>query len=390
MSWSPNSWQQKPNFQAIAYKCEASLQQVIELLSQQPNLVKLAEIEALKRSLVDVQRGKHFILQGGNCVETFSDSNTASISGQLALLAKLSAVLEQGLAKSIVTIGRLAGQYAKPRSAQTEWHNDLELLSYRGDLINSIEANDQARMPDPKRLLQGYGCASKALADIQTYMLTEVGSIYVSHEALHLPYEQALTRKVNGRWYNMATHFTWVGARTSQLEGAQVEYIRGLANPIGIKIDPSISAKQLAELIALLNPQDEPGRLVLIYRLGVTQIEDKLPKLIEAAKNRAVIWMVDPMHGNTKRTVNNIKTRYFKDIIREIGLAVKIHQTMQTYLGGIHLELTAEEVTECIGGASGITERDLTIAYKTLIDPRLNSQQSLELVLKLIDCLKPG
>lgn len=395
-SWSPTSWQQKPNLQAIHYPCERVLQQILGELAQLPPLVMATEVDNLKQLLIEASLGKRFILQGGSCVETFADCETTIIAGQLWMLLQMSLVLEQGFSKPIVKIGRLAGQYAKPRSAYTEVYKGAELLSYRGDLINSIEPNLFARTPMPERLLDGYHYAAQTLGHIRGLTSQDLAhgqpekQFYISHEALHLPYEQALTRRVNGRWYNLATHFPWVGARTNKIDGAHMEYVRGLANPIGIKIDPKMQPEVLLKLVELLNPCNEPGRLVLINRLGIEHIQTKLPGFIEAiqASGRTVIWMLDPMHGNTKLTAKGIKTRYFSDIMAEIEQALLIHKTKQSYLAGIHLEMTAESVTECVGGSVCISEQDLALAYKSLVDPRLNREQALELVTRMVDFLK--
>jgi 3-deoxy-7-phosphoheptulonate synthase len=388
--WSPTSWRYKPNSQAIHYASEHTLQKVLGELTRLPPLIAVAEVERLKQQLAEAGQGERFILQGGNCVETFADCETSLIASQLLMLLQMSLVLERGFNKPIIKIGRLAGQYAKPRSAKTEIYNDLELLSYRGDLINSIEANPLARAPQPERMLKGYHCSARTLADIQALSLSDAqcnGQFYVSHEALHLAYEQTLTHQVNGAWYNLSTHFPWIGARTNQLESAQIEYVRGLANPIGIKIGPTMQPEILVQLVQLLNPADEPGRIVLIHRLGIEYIQMKLPSLIQAiqASGKNVVWMLDPMHGNTRLTMAGIKTRDFTDILAEIEQAFKIHYAMQCYLAGIHLEMTADNVTECIGGQVGITEQDLGCAYKTLIDPRLNREQALELVARMVD-----
>ncbi|MDF2866572.1 MAG: aroH [Gammaproteobacteria bacterium] len=390
--WAPNSWHHKFNAQAIEYESVANLQRVVAELSHSPPLVTVAEIDTLKHHLAKAAAGQQFILQGGNCVETFAECETNIIAGQLWMLSQMGLVLERGLNKPIVKIGRLAGQYAKPRSANTEIYKGTELFSYRGDLINSIEPSLIARTPAPERLLEGYHCAARTLADIRALTLSELANeqadiqFYVSHEALHLAYEQALTRQVKNRWYNLATHFLWVGARTNQIDGAQIEYVRGLSNPIGIKIAPAMQPEVLVKLVELLNPADEPGRLVLINRLGIEHIQAKLPSLIEAiqASGRTVSWMLDPMHGNTRLTAKGIKTRYFSDVLAEIEQALLIHRAKQSYLAGIHLEMTAENVTECLGGLAGITEQDLAFAYKTLIDPRLNREQALELVTRMV------
>jgi 3-deoxy-7-phosphoheptulonate synthase len=349
----------------------------------------------------------------------------------------MSLVLTHGLRQRVVRIGRFAGQYAKPRSTDTETRDGLTLSSYRGDIVNAPEFTAAARLPDPRRLLEGhtrsamtinfvrglidggfadlhhpeywdldwvhhaplaeeYSKRVEALGESVKFMETLAGApisefnrveFYTSHEALLLAAESAQTRQVprQSGWYNLSTHFPWIGMRTAALDGAHVEYMRGIANPIGIKIGPAMDADWVLRLCDILNPQDEPGRLTLIHRMGAGKIEAHLPKLVEAVQRegRRVLWLVDPMHGNTSTAGNGLKTRAFGDILREIELSFAIHSAAGSRLGGVHLELTGEDVTECTGGARDLSEDDLRRAYRSQVDPRLNYEQALELSLKI-------
>lgn len=435
--WDPTSWQIKPTAQQTIYPSSKAVKEVIAKLNQLPPLVTSFEIEKLKEQLGDAALGKRFLLQGGDCAESFADCNAHAITNKLKILLQMSLILLHGLHKPIIRVGRLAGQYAKPRSAETEAQNDVILPSYRGDLINRAPFTENDRTPDPALMLEGYhysaltlnylralvdsGFANllhpeywqldfvqhsplaveyqtmvnslrealnflKTVSGLQTSNLQRV-DFYTSHEALQLLYEQALTRPAdNGRWYNLSTHFPWVGMRTAQIEGAHIEYIRGISNPVAIKVGPSMTKEWLKKLIELLNPDNEPGRLSLIHRLGANNIEAHLPAFIETAKSTGitVLWICDPMHGNTHTTQEGIKTRRFDDILQELQHAFAIHRQMNSYLGGVHIELTGDDVTECIGGARGLSEDDLKRAYKSLCDPRLNYEQALEMAILIV------
>lgn len=435
--WHPHSWQQFKISQQARYSDQSELDSVIQELTQLPPLVGVEEIDDLKDKLASAAAGETFILQGGDCAELFSDCNAESITSKLKILLQMSLVLVHGLNKPVVKIGRMAGQYAKPRSVETETINGVSLPSYRGDLINGSNFNSQDRNPEPRRLLKGYSFASLTLNYIRTLVETKFtdfsklenwdldfvshsplaneyqqiiekikhsislvenltqahtrppikDKVFTCHEALHLHYEQALTRKSeNGNWYNLSTHLPWIGMRTAQKDSAHVEYMRGIANPIAVKIGPSTTPEHLLHLCDLLDPNNTPGRLLLITRFGNQKIGKQLPPLIKALKSqqRTPLWCCDPMHGNTSVTKKGMKTRRFDAIIDELTQAFLIHQQHNSHLGGVHFELTGEHVTECIGGARGLTEFDLQRAYKSLVDPRLNADQSLEMAMRIV------
>lgn len=435
--WQPNTWQDYQVSQQANYKDEQQLSKVINELSMLPPLVGVNEIEELRGKVAAAAKGEAFILQGGDCAELFAECNADVISSKLKILLQMSLVLIHGLNKPVIKVGRMAGQYAKPRSAETETKNGISLPSYRGDLINGARFHAEERIPDPRRLLKGYSFASLTLNYIRTLVenkfadfslmdswdldfvahspfekeyhqiLTQIRDsialvdnltqdksshtikdrIYTCHEALHLHYEQALTRQSdNGNWYNLSTHLPWIGMRTGQVNSAHVEYMRGISNPIGIKVSANCSQKQLLQLCDLLDPDNAPGRLLLITRFGNKNIREHLPNLISAiqAEGRTPLWCCDPMHGNTSVTSQGVKTRRFDAIIDELSQAFIIHKKMGSHLGGVHFELTGEHVTECIGGARGLTEFDLKRAYKSLVDPRLNADQSLEMAMRIV------
>jgi 3-deoxy-7-phosphoheptulonate synthase len=436
--WSPDSWRTKPLAQAVEYLDPAALRRVLAELASLPPLVTRWEVDALRAQLAEAQQGRRFLLQGGDCGERFDDCRPETIAGKLKILLKMSLILVFGRNQRIIRVGRFAGQYAKPRSAACETRDGLTLPSYRGDLINRPAFTAEARRTDPQLLLDGYHRAALTLnyirglidggfADLrhpefwdldfperdtqsreyQTIVEAVGGAIrfmetvadraigelnrvefFSSHEGLHLDYEQSQTRQVapDGPWYDLTTHFPWIGDRTRAVGGAHVEYFRGIANPIGLKVGPTMTPDELAELLAVLNPDNEPGRLTLIHRFGVGQIEKCLPPLVEAVGRRGqtVLWCCDPMHGNTHPTPSGVKTRDFNDILGELGRAFEIHQRLGSILGGVHFELTGENVTECIGGACGLSESDLGRAYRSDVDPRLNYQQALEMALLIV------
>ena len=433
--WSPTSWQTKPALQQPTYPDNARLHQVMQDLAHLPPLVTSWEIENLKSQLAEAARGNMFLLQGGDCAESFADCTSENIANKLKILLQMSLVLTHGTQKRVIRVGRFAGQYAKPRSEDLETRGDVVLPSYRGELINSPPFTLADRTPDPERMLRGYERAaltlnfirglidggfadlhhpeywdldwvkhsdhaeeyqklvaaiSHSLLFLETLAGRAVGAMsrvdyFTSHEGLHLWYEQAQTRRVPRRpgWYNLSTHFPWIGMRTAQTEGAHVEFFRGIANPIGVKVGPGTAPEKLLELIDLLDPQQEPGRLTLIHRFGQKKIADGLPPLLDAVQGagRKVLWVCDPMHGNTEATASGFKTRRFESILAELDQAFALHKAAGTYLGGVHLELTGENVTECIGGARGLAEEDLQRSYHTQVDPRLNYEQALEVAM---------
>lgn len=436
--WSPLSWQSKPVTQQPTYPDPDALTQVLLQLRDLPPLVTSWEVLALKRKLADAAEGRCFLLQGGDCAETFADCNSSLITNRLKVLLQMSVVLVHGLKMPVVRVGRFAGQYAKPRSADLETRDGVTLPSYRGDLVNRAEFTRDARTPDPHRLIEGHSKSAltinfirslidggfadlhhpeywglgwvehsplqqeyrrmvEAIGDSVRFMETLAGEsignfsrvdFYTSHEALLLHYEQAQTRQVPRQWgwFNLATHFPWIGMRTANLDGAHIEYCRGIRNPIGLKVGPGVTPDQLLHVIDALNPDNEPGRLTLIHRMGASRIEASLPTLLNAvnSEGRKVLWTCDPMHGNTETLGSGVKTRRFANIRAELDSAFDVHAACGTRLGGVHLELTGENVTECMGGARDLTEIDLSRAYKSSVDPRLNYEQSLELAMLIV------
>jgi 3-deoxy-7-phosphoheptulonate synthase len=437
--WSPESWKSKPASQQPVYDDQAEVERVLAEIAALPPLVTSWEVNALKSQLADAQRGERFLLQGGDCAESFDCCSSQNIAAKLKVLLQMSLVVVHGGRKPVIRVGRFCGQYAKPRSADLETRNGLTLPSYRGDLINRSEFTAPARRPDPQLLLRGYERAALTLNFIRAlvnrgfvdphrldywdldfvkhspmaeeyhrrarsvgeslrFMENILGvhpgelrwiDFFTSHEGLHLAYEQAQTRRVprHEGWYNLSTHFPWIGMRTAEVVGAHVEYFRGLRNPIGLKVGPSLTPDKLLVLIDALQPEPEPGRLTFIHRFGNDAVGRCLPPLIEAVKSlgKPVLWCCDPMHGNTRNTINGRKTRNFGDILGELRQSFDIHQAAGTHLGGVHIELTGEDVTECIGGARGLSEDDLHKAYTTHLDPRLNYEQALEVALFIAD-----
>lgn len=437
-SWRPDSWKERKALQQANYPDRRGLEAALAELQGLPPLVTSWEINALREQIAEAQAGRSFMLQGGDCAENFNECSSPLITNRLKVLLQMSLVLVHGLQMPVLRVGRYAGQYAKPRSSDLETRDGITLPSYRGDIVNSVEFTPEARYPDPRRLIQAHASSAmtmnfvRALVDggfadlhhleywdlswvqhsplaeefhklsrdigqslkfLETMSGQAAGSLrrvdfFTSHEALHLDYEQALTRQVPRQWgwFNLSTHFPWIGMRTAALDGAHVEYFRGLRNPLGIKVGPGMTVDWLTRLLDFLNPDREPGRIVLIHRMGEGQIEDKLPALIQAVNDHGspVLWICDPMHGNTESTESGIKTRRFRKIMREMDLAFDIHRTFHSRLGGVHLELTGENVTECTGGARDLSEEDLKRAYKSTVDPRLNYEQSLELAMLIV------
>ncbi|HEY0942170.1 MAG TPA: 3-deoxy-7-phosphoheptulonate synthase class II [Steroidobacter sp.] len=437
VQWHPTSWQSKQAQQQATYPDQAALEQVIAELSRLPPLVVSWEIEALKDQIAAAQRGERFLLQGGDCAETLEDCESDKIAKKLKILLQMGLVLVYGLKKPVIRVGRMAGQYAKPRSADTETRDGVTLPSYRGANVNRPGFTAADRVPDPQLLLRGYERAALTLNFVRSLIdggfadlhhpeywdldfmrhspskdayekivqsisesldffestagrpIHEATSarFYTSHEALHLLLEQAQTRFIprSQRWYNLSTHMPWIGMRTAALDGAHVEFFRGISNPLGIKVGPSMSAEWVQGLLAKLNPNNEPGRIVLIHRMGAKDIDKHLPPLIQAvrATGSPVLWVCDPMHGNTETATSGLKTRRFENILSELESAFRIHRELGSWLGGVHFELTGEDVTECTGGARGLTDADLARAYRSQVDPRLNYEQALELAMRI-------
>jgi len=435
--WSPTSWQKKATAQQPVYPDANALQKALAQLARLPPLVTSWEIENLKHQFAEATRGERFLLQGGDCSESFDDCESGAIASKLKILLQMSLVLVQGGKKRVTRVGRFAGQYAKPRSADTETRDGVTLPCYRGDMVNRAGFTLKDRTPDPDLLLRAYersgltinfiralieggfadlhhpeywelGFVSKSphaaeythLVDsigeslrfmeaLSGSVLADIGRVdfFTSHEGLHLYYEQAQTRQVPHRagWYDLSTHFPWIGERTRALDGAHVEFFRGIANPIGVKIGPGITPDEGLALADTLNPRNEPGRLTFIHRFGADRAEKCFPPLIEAMrrKEKQVLWCCDPMHGNTETTRNGIKTRRFDKILEELEKSFRILRDGGAHLGGVHFELTGDNVTECIGGASGVTEGDLKRDYRTSLDPRLNYEQAMEMALLL-------
>lgn len=432
--WSPASWRTKPASHQPDYADGAAVERVMARLNRLPPLVSEGEVERLREELAAAARGERFLLQGGDCAESFADCNADRIESQLGILMQMGLVLAHGLKRRVVHVGRIAGQFAKPRSAELEQRGAVALPSYKGDLINHAAFDAASRAADPELLLRGYERAALTLnyaralrdggfADLRqarrwTLGLFERGpaaarfrerrdalldslaaldavgvaapvrrELYTSHEGLHLAYEQAQTRTIDGRAYDLSTHFPWIGVRTAGPDSAHVEFFRGIANPIAMKVGPRHEPVTLARLCEILDPQREPGRLTLIHRLGAERIEKQLPPLIAAveATGRRVLWCCDPMHGNTETLASGVKTRRFERILAELDAAADIHARLGVPLGGIHVEITGDAVTECIGGAFGLDEAGLDRNYRSPVDPRLNSEQALELALRIAD-----
>ncbi|QDH70666.1 class II 3-deoxy-7-phosphoheptulonate synthase [Marilutibacter alkalisoli] len=436
--WAPDSWRGRTALQLPQYPDEAELAGVLDELRALPPLVTSWEILALRQQLAEAQEGKRFLLQGGDCAESFAACSSDVISNRLKVLLQMSLVLVHGMRKPVVRVGRFAGQYAKPRSTDTETVDGVTLPSYRGDMVNASEFTTAARTPDPRRMVKAHARSAmtmnfvrglidggfadlhhpeywnlswvghspladeyrrmvNGIGDAVRFMETLSGSevhninrvdFYTSHEALLLPYEEAMTRQVprHWGWFNLSTHYPWIGMRTAAIDGAHAEYFRGIRNPIALKVGPSVTPDQLLRTIDLLNPEDEPGRLTFIHRMGAAGIADKLPPLLDAVRRdgRRVLWVCDPMHGNTESTTNGYKTRRFRNIRSELEQAFELHAAAGTRLGGVHLELTGEDVTECLGGARELTESDLERAYKSTVDPRLNYEQALEIAMLIV------
>jgi len=442
--WSPESWRGCEIRQAPEYPDAGVQKSVEDRLQRYPPLVFAGESRDLTAALADVADGRAFLLQGGDCAESFAEFHPDNIRDSFRVLLQMAVVLTFGAGCPVVKVGRLAGQFAKPRSQATETRDGAELPSYRGDIINAIDFTPEARVPDPERMLQAYSQAAatlnllrafaqggyadlhrvhrwnmdfvagnvageryremadriaEALAFMEACGIDSANapavrqtSVYTSHEALLLGYEQAMTRvdSTTGDWYDTSGHMLWIGDRTRQIGGAHVEFLRGVENPIGLKVGPSMTMDELIALIDVLNPEDVPGRLTLISRMGAKQVRKKLPPLVRrvCAEGRRVVWSCDPMHGNTVKSAPGFKTRNFESILDEVRGFFEVHLAEGTYAGGIHVEMTGQDVTECIGGGQRISENDLSDRYHTHCDPRLNANQSLELAFLTAEMLR--
>ena len=385
--WQSDSWQKLAAKQQPVYEDETQLAAVLHRLRQYPPLVSVAEITQLQTKLEEVGRGQAFILQGGACAERFADCRPQKITAELDLMQKMSACIQHGGKMQVVQIGRIAGQYAKPRSRiYDEILSGGKIPVFRGDIVNSIAADATSRKADPKRLEQGYFHAATTL----NFMRSLGSDLFTSHEGLVLVYEQAMTRYQDTRYHNLGAHMLWIGDRTRQRDHAHVEYCRGIANPIGIKAGPLAEAEELAELVQVLNTTTSKNKIVLITRFGKDRVAECLPTLIETCKKNkkleeSIVWIVDPMHGNTRLTTTGMKTRSCTDIVAELQASFAIHKDYHNILGGVHLELSGDRVTECLGGQ--LTENDLKHNYASVCDPRLNPDQSLEIAAVIADCL---
>lgn len=443
-SWTPSSWREKPVKQMPTYPDTAALAAVEERLRTRPPMVFAGEARQLRADLAEVAQGRAFLLQGGDCAESFQEFRADNIRDTFKVLLQMAVVLTFGGQKKVVKIGRMGGQFAKPRSGDMETIDGVSLPSYRGDIINGIGFNAEERTPDPERMYKAYeqsvatvnllrAFAQGGLADLHQVHQWNLGfvdktpnseryqslanriddtlsfmsacgispdntpqiretSFYTSHESLLLPYEEAFTRQdsLSGNWYDTSAHMLWIGDRTRQPDGAHVEFARGIHNPIGLKVGPTTSDEDLIKLVQILNPHNEPGRLNLIVRMGASHIAEQLPRLLRLVQKEGfnVVWSSDPMHGNTIKASNGYKTRRAEDVLSEVKQFFQIHHAEGTYAGGVHFEMTGRNVTECTGGAFDITEGDLASRYHTHCDPRLNADQALELAFLIADELK--
>ena len=443
-AWNLDSWRGQEIRQVPDYEDAAHLARVEETLRASPPLVFAGEARTLRSQLARVAQGDAFLLQGGDCAESFAEFRADNIRDTFKVLLQMAVALTFGASCPVVKVGRLAGQFAKPRSAATETIDGVELPSYRGDIVNDMAFTPEGRKPDPERMVRAYNQAASTLNLLRAFaqggfadlhqlhrwnldfvkasqqgeryeeMATRIDEtlgfmaacgltsetvpqlretdFYTSHEALLLVYEQAMTRQdsLTGRWYDTSAHMLWIGDRTRQPDSAHVEYLRGVENPLGLKCGPSLDPDELLQLIDILNPDNEAGRLTLICRMGADKVGDHLPALVQAVERegRSVVWSCDPMHGNTVKASTGYKTRPFDLILSEVDAFFEVHRAEGTYAGGVHFEMTGQDVTECIGGAQAITEEALSDRYHTHCDPRLNANQSLELAFQIAERLK--
>lgn len=443
-AWSPSSWHDRTYEQQPEWPDSGALEQALKQVASMPPLVFAGEARSLQSELAQVAAGNAFLLQAGDCAESFEEFSADNIREKLRVILQMAIILTYSVGVPIVKVGRIAGQFAKPRSSATERVGDLELPTFRGHIVNDATASEAARVPNPDRLVQAYHQSASTLnllraftkggfADLSrvhswtqefvaaspegrryeqlaaeidralSFMracgvetesnssLSEV-DVFTCHEALILGYEEALTRQdsLTGNWFDCSAHMLWVGERTRDLDGAHIEFLRGIGNPIGCKIGPSTSVDYLLELCALLNPSRIPGRLTLISRMGADQVEDRLRPLLRATADAGhpVVWACDPMHGNTYTAPNGRKTRNFDDMLREVGGFVRAHRAERTWPGGIHVELTGEDVTECVGGVDSVSDADLDDRYETICDPRLNARQSVDMAFRVAELLR--
>ena len=443
-NWNPNSWTNFPADQQPDWPDDNELNAVLKEISELPPLVFAGEARTLKSKLARVCNGEALLLQAGDCAESFSSLSANSIRDKLKVILQMAVALTYSTGLPVVKVGRIAGQFAKPRSSPTETKDDVELPSFRGHIVNDTDFNAGARTADPKRLLMAYNQSSATLNLLRAFTrggfadLTQVHSwnqqfvanspagaqyqeiadgitnalafmracgitsedhpalhevdFYTSHEALLLGYEEALTRNdsMSGDWYDCSAHMLWIGERTRQLDGAHIEFLRGVENPLGCKLGPTATTEDAIKLCEILNPKQIPGRLTFITRMGASVIDNKLPELVKAVQDsdHPVVWACDPMHGNTYTAESGLKTRNFSDVVDETKRFFHIHRSMGTWAGGIHVELTGDNVTECVGGAENLSDDDLALRYETMCDPRLNASQSLELAFHVSEELR--
>jgi 3-deoxy-7-phosphoheptulonate synthase len=441
--WNLNSWTKFPAKHLPIYQDKNELDLVLSKIKKYPPLVFAGETRSLKKSLAQVVEGKAFLLQGGDCAESFAEYNSDNIKDTFKAILQMSLVLTHSASMPVIKVGRIAGQFSKPRSSPIEKKDGKELPSYLGDNINGMEFSEKSRIPDAKRLFRAYSQSASTLnlirafsqggfADLRQVHLWNLGFInektkgkykeiedkisdalsfmeacginpesnrrlrtvnfYTSHEALLLPFEEAMTRvdSTSGEYHDTSAHFVWIGDRTRQPDGAHVEFCRGIKNPIGLKCGPSLKPDELIKLSNILNPDNEAGRLTLISRFGANKAEEFLPKLIKAVKKEGlkVVWSCDPMHGNTIKATSGLKTRPFDNVLKEVKNVFGIHQAEGSYAGGLHVEMTGQDVTECTGGAQKISDNDLSNRYRTHCDPRLNASQALELAFLISEEIK--
>jgi 3-deoxy-7-phosphoheptulonate synthase len=443
-NWTPQTWRDKPAKQLPNYPDQEALQKAETIISGMPPLVFAGEARRLKAQLAEACEGKAFILQGGDCAESFAEFQTNKIRDTFRVLLQMAVVMTFGGTLPVIKMGRMAGQFAKPRSSDTETIDGVTLPSYRGDIINKLDFTEDARIPDPMRMIRAYNQSAATLNLLRAFsqggyadlnevhrwnldfvsdsplseryekLANDIGQsltfmqacgitgekvpsmreteFFTCHEALLLPYEEAMTRvdSTTGDWYDTSAHFLWIGARTQQTDGAQIEFARGINNPIGMKVPPELDADTLIKLIDRLNPNNEAGRLSLIARMGAGQVEEKLTPLVQRVKEegRNVVWICDPMHGNIEKSSSGFKTRRFDNILAEVKGFFAVHRSEGTHPGGVHFEMTGQNVTECVGGAHDVTDEDLSSRYHTACDPRLNANQALELAFLVADELK--
>ena len=443
-AWLPSAWRECEALQMPVYNDQHALEEVQSQLRGRPPLVFAGEARKLRAALADVAEGRGFLLQGGDCAESFAEFHADNIRDSFRVLLQMAAVLTYAAACPIIKVGRLAGQFAKPRSQPVESVNGVELPVYRGDIVNGIEFDARTREPDPQRMLSAYAQAASTVnllrafaqggyadlhrvhgwnleflkgspqgeryalfadrigeclafmeacgINVDTAPTLRQADFYTSHEALLLPYEEALTRvdSTSGDWYDTSAHMLWIGERTRQLDGAHVNFLKGVSNPLGVKLGPGAHGDDLLHLMDVLNPQNVAGRLTAIVRMGADKVRDGLPSLVHAVQRegRHVVWSCDPMHANTVKSSTGYKTRAFDRILDEVKGFFEVHAALGTHAGGIHIEMTGQNVTECVGGAQDITEHDLADRYHTHCDPRLNASQSLELAFQMAQMIQ--